>query len=100
MKLPKKVKVGPHSYAVEVVPNLCDPENPQQALYGHWKSSPPTIRIRAGETPARTLAILLHEGIHVIDEYMLIGLSEKQTTRLATGLAAFLQDNRLLREDG
>lgn len=99
MKLPEQVKVGPYTYPVSVVEDLRDPDDRKQQLYGYYRTSPPAIQVRADEHAPRMLASFLHEAIHVIDEYMLIGLSEKQTTRLATGLAAFLADNRLLKED-
>jgi hypothetical protein len=99
MKLPASLRVGPYSYAVEVKPDLRDPKDNRE-LYGRYETSPsPTIQLRAGEPEARQWAILLHEAIHTIDEYMVIGLSEKQTTRLGTGLAAFLLDNGLVKED-
>lgn len=98
MQLPETVKVGPYDYRIETVTDLRDADT-NRKLYGDWQTSPPRIRVLAAEPDARTLAILLHEVIHVIDEYMVIGLSEKQTNRLGTGLAAFLRDNHLLRQE-
>jgi hypothetical protein len=100
VKVPKKLKIGPYTYPVITGGDPRDARN--GALWGRVNYAPPSIEVgatakQAGES--RVLATVLHESIHAIDEYMRIGLSEKQTTRLANGLAAFLLDNRLLRED-
>lgn len=97
MKLPETVRIGPYDYAVQVEDKPLGDRN--EALYGHIIYGPQVVKIQGGLSMERTLAILLHEAIHGIDEYMRIGLSEKQTTRLATGMTAFLRDNHLLRED-
>jgi len=100
VKVPKKLKIGPYTYPVITGG---DPRSERNApLWGRVNYYPASIEVgakaqQAGES--RVLATVLHESIHAIDEYMRIGLSEKQTTRLANGLTAFLLDNHLLKED-
>lgn len=98
MKLPDSVKIGPYTYAVQTEEKIKGDRN--EDLYGHIIYGPQQIKIEGGLSDERTTAIFLHEVVHGIDEYMGIGLSEKQVRRLGAGLAAFLRDNNLLREEG
>jgi hypothetical protein len=51
------------------------------------------VDILNGQHPLEERDTLLHEFIHVVDEVMKVGLSEKQVTILAHGLAGIFQDN-------
>jgi len=52
-----------------------------------------TIRINKNMPPENRNKVLLHEIIHAIADENGIGLTETQTSVLATGLFAFLRDN-------
>lgn len=57
------------------------------------------IRIKREMPPDRRREVFFHEALHAIDDVLWNGLTEKQITRLARGLTAFLLDNGLLKED-
>lgn len=97
MEIPETLRIGPYNYAVQFSEKVIGDHN--EALYGHIIFESQLVKIQSGLSPERTAAILLHEAIHGIDEYMGIGLNEEQTKRLATGLLAFLRDNHLLRTE-
>lgn len=97
MKLPERVRIGPYDYAVQLEDKVLGDQN--QDLYGRIRYGPQQINLERGLSAERTLAVFLHEVLHGVDEYMSIGLTEKQVTRLGVGLATFLRDNNLLRED-
>lgn len=94
MKLPETVRIGPYDYVVQLEEKVLGDRN--QELYGHILYGPQKVVIQSGLTDARTLAILVHEVLHGISEYLEIGLSEKQVIRLTAGLTVFIRDNGLL----
>lgn len=51
------------------------------------------IKVRIGRHPDYIKDTVIHEFIHAIDESMGLGMTEKQVSRLATGLLALLNDN-------
>lgn len=100
MLIPESVKVGPYEYRVVIVDDLHSSTDRNVALFGEVLYKPQEIRIRAGMDDGHRLSTLLHEVIHVLDDEMyVIDMSEKQIKCLGVGLAAFLLDNGLLREE-
>ena len=97
MKLPEQVRIGPYTFAVVVEEGLRGDQN--QDVYGQIKYDTQAIRIQAGLTEERTLVTFFHEVLHGIDETLGTGLTEKQITRFAPQLTAFLVDNDLMRDD-
>ena len=57
-----------------------------------------TMRIAAKNNPAVIFVSEWHECLHALDNYMEIGLKEKQIGRLAHGIVGLLKDNPCLRE--
>ena len=51
------------------------------------------IAVEDGQPLASEQDALLHECIHIIEDYMDIRVSEKAVTKLATGLLGLIQDN-------
>jgi len=95
VKIPKKVKIGPYDYTVERFPQVVKGGD---VYYGRCFKDQCRIEI-ATSHPAQIIDVaLMHEYLHGIDEVYDVGLEESQVDRLATGIMAFLKDNRLLRE--
>jgi hypothetical protein len=99
VKMPESVKVGPFPYRIERVKDLRAEWNRNQRCYGTVDHESHVIRVDEDNQPDRAEATFWHESLHAIDATLTIGLSEKQTTRLAVGLLMFLRDNHLLREE-
>lgn len=57
----------------------------------HWNEC--IVDILEGQHPLEERDTVLHEFIHVVDKVMECGLSERQVTVLAHGLAGIFQDN-------
>ena len=51
------------------------------------------IAVEDGQPLASEQDALLHECIHIIEDYMDISVSEKAVTKIATGLLGLIQDN-------
>jgi hypothetical protein len=97
VNIPNQVKVGPYvypvsrPYEVKVDGKLC---------WGHISYNPQCIEIQEEISEERAAVAFFHECLHAIDDAWSVGLSEKQTDRLAVGLTTFLRENGLLKEDG
>lgn len=97
LTLPESVKIGPYRYRVILKKHITTDDG--KDLYGWIRHTPQTIHVQSGVSPSRTLAILMHEVLHGIDEAVDAGLTEEQIARLSPLLADVLTANRLLRED-
>lgn len=97
LPLPSSVKIGPYRYRLVLKKHITTDDG--KDLYGWIRHTPQTIHVQSGMSPSRTLAILMHEVLHGVDEAVDSGLTEDQISRLAPLLADVLAVNRLLRED-
>lgn len=96
MSIPESLRIGPYTYAVQFEDSPRGDRN--EELYGHIIYGPQVVKIQGGLSHDRTMAIILHEAIHGLDELLALGLTEKQVQRLAPALFAFLRDNNFLNE--
>jgi len=61
--------------------------------HGESDDSDGTIRIRGDLEPSIYQATLLHEVVHLIDDFLGLGLTEAQVTGISQGLFATIRDN-------
>ena len=95
MKLPKTVKVLSKTYTVDVVePTLgVLAMEGVPSVYGLQRARNCSILINKMMHPDQQRDTLIHELLHAYDFDMKIGLSEKQTHRLASCILSMLKDN-------
>ena len=98
VRLPKTLKIGYAVYKVRRVPDLRDEGG--AALWGSRNPNFVEIRIDGVlvDGHPHLFATLLHEVLHEVNDQCRLHLDEDNVNRLANGLAAFLQDNKLLRD--
>lgn len=96
MDLPEEVRIGPYTYKVRMQGTVLGEHN--EELYGNIAYGPQELKVQGNLSRERTVAVLAHEIIHGIDEYMHIGLREKQVRRLGAGLTALFVDNPALHD--
>ncbi len=98
VRLPKTLKIGYAVYKVRRVKDLRDKDG--CPLWGQRKAEAAELLLDAVLTDGhpRMFETLLHEAIHEISDQYKVHLSEDNVGRLASGLTAFLQDNRLVKE--
>jgi hypothetical protein len=91
--LPRRLKIGPATYPVTRPQRI--PVGDDSHAAGNWDYETGELRIARDRNPhfGERLDTLLHEALHVIDDQLALGLSERQVHRLAHGLATFLVDN-------
>lgn len=100
MKFPERVKVGPYTYRVERIPDLRDRADRNWKLHGDVDTDKKVIRLDASDPPEQQFTTLIHECIHALDDdFLKLGLGEKQAKRLGVGLGALLLESGLLRAD-
>lgn len=93
-KLPKKLKVGPHTYSVTLVDELRDGED---LCWGLCSENKLSLTLSRG-IPSITFAaeVAMHEVLHALwatRELEDTGEEEKIITNLSIGLMSFYQDN-------
>lgn len=93
MPIPRRVKVGPTTYPVQTPRTIHAGDG--RTASGRWDFDSGTFQIARDRNPhfGERLDTLLHEVLHVINDQLAIGLSERQVHRIAHGLATFLVDN-------
>lgn len=98
MRLPKTLKIGYAVYKVRRVAGLQDREG--HTLWGSRDPNAAEIKLDAVlvDGHPHLFATFLHEALHEVSDQYKLHLEEDDVDRLANGLAAFLQDNKLLRE--
>jgi len=97
MKLPESVKVGPYTYEVRMVDDLCNANDKNEHIQGQITYSSRLIEIRTdNQLPMKTL---IHEAIHALEDMYGTELKEKHVRRFSNGIYAFLVDNNLLRNE-
>lgn len=63
-------------------------------LLGLWDSSSEVIYLKEGMPRGQRRCTFLHEILHMVDDRMDVGINEKQTNRMATGLLGVRIDGR------
>ncbi len=98
MRLPKTLKIGYAVYKVRRVSGLHDSEG--HTLWGSRDPNAAEIKLDAVlvDGHPHLFATVLHEALHEISDQYCLHLAEDDIDRLANGLTAFLQDNKLLKE--
>ncbi len=86
MKIPKKLKVGAHTYSVLMVDKVDDEDN-----VGECCASELTIKVCKSQEPSQIAETFLHEIIHASDAH----LTEAQVDRLGHVLLQVILDNNL-----
>lgn len=92
MPLPQSVKVGGITLPVVLVDDI--PVDGGRAS-GQWHYDSGELRVNRALNPTegQQRETMLHEVLHVIDDALVLGLTEKQIHRLSAMLAAVLVDN-------
>ena len=98
-KAPQRVhlmtlRVGPDEYEVYEHPEPGSlPQGPGGNLLGYCSHPEAEIVVKSSQRARRKRASLFHEVLHAVDWEYGIGLSEKQTRKLETGLLNVIDDN-------
>ena len=97
MRLPKTLKIGYAVYKVRRVVGLHDNEG--HTLWGSRDPVASEIKLDGVlvDGHPHLFATLLHEALHEVNDQYRLHLDEDNVNRVASALAAFLQDNRLLK---
>jgi predicted nucleotide-binding protein (sugar kinase/HSP70/actin superfamily) len=99
MRIPKRVKIGAKVYPVQWVDNLRDTDDTK--LFGRFDTVEGVITLsKACGVDGELLDTFIHECLHAMNKSVKLDLDEDTVHRLAFMLAAFLVDNKLLREGG
>lgn len=94
MNIPDKVKIGYKDYKVNMHDgNLVDDN---QVCYGTIEYDSEIINISNLYSDNSKKCTLIHECVHGIDEFLDIGLSEEQVTKLGKGIYDFIRDNQYM----
>ena len=96
MEIPKKVKIGPHWFDIEIteVVNKFIPRKGEINLVEN------TIKIDKSMAQSKQEETFFHEALHEISNAVAVELDEEDVTRLAYGFYMFLVDNELLKQEG
>jgi hypothetical protein len=62
-------------------------------LDGQWVGQELKIELRPGLKPVEQRDTVVHELFHAIDQFLVLGMSERQVRLLATALVGIFQDN-------
>lgn len=96
MKIPEKVKIGPHWFDVDIVEVV----DVTMGLRGKIDTLSNSIRLMRDQAQSKQEETLFHEVLHEIAASLGIHdaiLDEESITRLAYGFYQFLVDNDLLK---
>jgi len=93
MKIPKKIKVGPHVYKVVRKKKIID-ENGDE-LRGECRAEERVILIQSGLKNTRLCETFLHEIVHAIDEENQMELGENRVNIIGLNLMQIIVDNKL-----
>lgn len=91
MTIPSNVKIGALYFDVKQVDELKDEDS--EDIYGQVDHFKQEFTLRKDVTEEIKKVTLLHEIIHVFDEYFSLGLSEGETDQLAFLLHMVLKEN-------
>ena len=100
MKRPAKIRVMGKVVTIHYVPAgdilLRDNADDQHPGMGRSDGGKQLIAIEEGQPLATEQDTLLHEALHIIEEYMGMDVPEEVVEKFATGLLAVLKDNPVL----
>lgn len=91
MKIPEFIKIGYKVYRIEE----CEPKLTIEDYYGTIEYNDEKIYLRNSNSEEQNEQTLLHEVLHGVSEFYLLGMDEKQVTLLANALFTVLKDNNL-----
>ena len=91
MKIPKRLKIGGHTYNVEMVDRVETDPGEDNLGDCEWKLN--RIRIKKGLPHTQTEETFFHEAIHAL----WTDKKEDEVNQMAFKIYAFLKDNNLLR---
>lgn len=80
MRIPETLKIGAHTFTVEMVQNLKDESG--HSCCGMANGSDQTIRINPGYPQSNNEATLIHEAIEAINYLYELDLKHQQITTL------------------
>jgi hypothetical protein len=89
---PEKVKIGWKTYDIRIANEVL---NGGDKLYGKIAYNDLTITLHRNNTPEQSMATLIHEILHGIDDMYDLDLKEQTIRRLGNALYTFLTDNNL-----
>lgn len=98
MNIPERVKIGPYRYHVTFTDERIPAGDGNGWSVGQIDYKQNTITL-LNASHHYTFATFIHECLHAIDDVMETGLSEKQISRMANGVSAFLIDNGYASEE-
>lgn len=91
MKMPERIKIGYKVYMIESAkPNLSVEDYYGTINYGEEK-----IYLRDSNSEEQNVQTLIHEVLHGISEFYLLGMEEKEVALLSNALYTVLKDNNL-----
>lgn len=85
MKLPKKLKIGGHTFTVELLDKL------ENDAFGTTMQAKNLLQFRKGIPASQLESTFLHEILHVIN----YNLTEEQVEYIANGLYQVIVDNKI-----
>ncbi|HZS47240.1 MAG TPA: hypothetical protein VFC63_19355 [Blastocatellia bacterium] len=88
MNLPKQLKIGGHTYKVEIAEDSF-----KDAPCGHTDYNDGAIRINKQNTQSEQEQSLIHEAMHVMNKT----LNHELLDSLSEQIYAFLKDNKLIK---
>lgn len=92
MRVPKKVHICGHEYAI-VYKNSLSLDG--REAWGMMDPNKNIIYLRKSMPTTRKMEILLHEMIHAIEDIYNLNLSEIAVKQLALGVLSAIRDNKL-----
>lgn len=98
MKLPKKLTILGHVYAVKAYKNIKKEQG--SAVFGRCDVENTTLHIGQEFTPSQVEATLLHEIIEAINYHLELRLEHNQIQGLEAGLYSVLKENGLYGRKG
>jgi len=93
MKIPRKLKVGPHTYKVRRKKKIVDEEGHE--LRGECRVEERVILLQSGLKNTRLCETFLHEVMHAIDEENQMELGENRVNLISLCLLQIILDNKL-----
>ena len=93
LKKSKKLKIGYKEYDLI---STKDPRCEGESVNGSINFRTEKIAIKSNLKGSTRAQVLFHEVVHAIDDYLVIGLNEDKTDKIAKGFTLFLTENKEL----
>lgn len=96
MKIPSKIKIGPHVYVVKFQKGILQ----HHRNYGQSRHSSNEILIDPDISQSQKEDTFMHEVLHCIDQQIIFTEKDKEEDsigRLSPSILGFLKDNNLLK---